>query len=250
MKKFLLIIYLILLVLLPRFIVKASQGYARITTSYAYLYKTASKEIENNIICYLEETYFVFINLDYNEEFYKVTYNNTSGYVLKDTVTKVYGTPTKPNPTTKLTTISNKCYLRSTPKITENNIITVITENCTDLEYIGKIYGEEAIDYQGNLWYLVNYYGVSGYIYSKYISYIRPIAINNEIIEETSNNLKKNPTPLTNLECGIIITILTLPIIFVIFIMYQKPKISKNITNIPKTRKLPKTSKVDYDNLL
>ncbi len=250
MKKIIIIIYILLISLFPKVIAFATQGYARITTSYSYLYKSASSEIQDNIICYLEETYFVYITLDYNEDFYKVTYKDIDGYVMKSNVSRVLGSPSQAYPATSMTTINNKCYLRSSPKITEDNIITVVPQNCSDLEYIGKIYGEEAIDYQGNLWYFVSFYGVNGYIYHKYVDNIKSIAINIETMEQYANNLNKNPTPLNNLECGIIIAILSFPIIFIILIMYKSPKAKPLPTNKTKSRKLPKPTKIDYDNLL
>ena len=128
-----------------------------------------------------------------------------------------------------------------------DNIVTVVPSSCTDLGYIGTIYGEEAIDYQGNLWYYVSYFGVSGYIYSKYIFSIDTIALNNEIFDVVGNNLTKNPTPLSMSECGIIIGILCIPAIIMIIIMYKSPKQTK-VKKV--SRKVPKQKKIDYDELL
>lgn len=247
MKKLITLLYLLLLCISSYKVIFASNSYARITANYAYLYKTASTEIQDNVICYLEQSYFVEITLDYNSEFYKVNYNGITGYALKNNLTKVIGTPSKPYPTTNIVSIDNKCYLRNSPKISQDNIITIIPNNCQDLNYIGYIYGEEAIDYQGNLWYYVNFLGVNGYIYSKYISSINPIALNSENLDTNITNLNAYPSPLNNLECGMIIFILSLPISIIIIIMYkaQKPTKTKKIT-----RKIPKVKTKDPDELL
>lgn len=241
-----LIVYIICLLLLPSAIVHAYSGYGRITSAHAYLYKSASNIIDGNVVCTLEETYFVEITLDYSEDFYKVLYSGVSGYAKKSDITLVSSTPTKPYPNCTLTSINSKCYLRKTPKADDDNIVTVVPENCSDLKYIGKIYGEEAIDYQGNVWYFVSYFGVQGYIYSKYIKSMTSIAINSEVVETPADYQTRIPTPLTNIDCAIIIAILTLPIIIIVILMYRKPK--------PKTvhyaRKLKKTKTVDLDSLL
>ncbi len=247
MRKLYITLFVILLLMPPTHLVYASNSYARITAPLAHLYHRASIEIEDNVICNLEQTYFVEITLDYDADFYKVLYNGIAGYVLKKDVTKVVGTPYTPFPKSNITTINNKCYLRSSPKISENNIVTVIPDNCTNLTYIGKIYGEEAIDYQGNLWYLVSYYGVQGYIYSKYIAEISTIAMNSEIIDEIANNEIGYTNPLNNTECAIIIAGLSLPIILLIIIMYIQPKdhVVKN-----KGQKVKKPKEISHDDLL
>ncbi len=246
--KIIIAIAMLLLSLFPLQYVCATSGYARITRPMTYLYIHATSEIENNVICYLEESYFVEITLDYNSDFYKVNYNGISGYVQKNSVTPIIGTPINPYPTPSMTTIDTKCYLRSSPTTAVDNIVTVVPESCTDLHYIGKLFGEEAIDYQGKLWYYVSYFGVNGYIYSQYVYTIGNIAMNSEVFDATSGNLAKNPTPLSIMECGIIIAILCIPAIAIVILMYRTPKAAKESKKV--TRKIPKQKKIDYDELL
>ncbi|MBE5734868.1 MAG: SH3 domain-containing protein [Clostridiales bacterium] len=245
--KIILAICMMLLSLYPLQIIMADSGYARIIRPLSYLYKSANSEIKDNVICYLEETYFVQITLDYSPEFYKVIYNDVSGYVSKNSVSNIIGTPSKPYPTANITTIDSKCYLRSTPTTADDNIVTVVPENCSDLKYIGKIYGEEAIDYQGNLWYYVSYFGVNGYVYSHYIYNISNIAINSETFDTISSGIK-NPTPLSIPECGIIIAVLTLPALIIIILMFKPLRPAKNKSK--SSRKIVKQTKIDYDELL
>ncbi len=224
-----------------------SDTFARITSDYAYLYASPNLTIQDNVICFLENTYFVEITLDYDTQFYKAIYNGVGGYVAKKDVTKIIGTPTKPYPVATISTISSKCYLRSTPKITTENIVSVIAENTNGLKYIGKVYGEEGIDYHGNLWYYVEYYGVRGYVYSEYINHISAIAINTEEVQPAIS-VNKNPTPITNPECGIIIIILSIPAIGIIIFMYRAPNPKpKTVKSIKKQKRV---KKIDYDELL
>ena len=76
----------------PTHLVYASNSYARITAPLAHLYHRASIEIEDNVICNLEQTYFVEITLDYDADFYKVLYNGIAGYVLKKDTKTLKGT--------------------------------------------------------------------------------------------------------------------------------------------------------------
>ena len=245
--KIIIAIAMLLLSLYPLRIIMADSGYARIIRPMSYLYKTASTEIKDNVLCYLEETYFVEITLDYDPTFYKVNYNGISGYVTKNSVTKIIGTPHTPYPTSNITTIDTKCYLRSSPTTKEDNVVTVVPDKCKELEYIGKIYGEEAIDYQGSLWYYVSYFGVKGYIYSEYIYSISNIATNTETFDNIDSNLTKNPTPLKIAECGIIIAVLSVPAIIIVILMYRSPKPKKQSRKIPKSKS---EKKIDYDELL
>jgi len=247
--KYILLILIIFLSTQSHAIGLANTPYGRVTSSYAYLYQSPNQKINDNVICYLEESYFVEIVLDYNSDFYQANYNGINGFVLKKNIKKVLGTPTKPYPTTNLTTISNKCYLRSSPDSNANNIVAVVPENNTDLKYIGKIYGEEAIDYRGNLWYLVDFYGVKGYIYNQYVASIEPISINLEVLDEFSQ-ITSTPSPLSNTDCAIVIAILSIPVIIIIIVMYKKPKPSKTAKTTKKIKNPRKIKKIDYDELL
>lgn len=91
-------------------------SYARIIDNRTYLYKTASSDNSiKNIICAMENTYYVEILLTYDEDFYKVNYNGVSGFVLRNQVKKVSGIPANPYPNNiKMMTINNNIYLRST----------------------------------------------------------------------------------------------------------------------------------------
>jgi len=205
-------------------------SFARITDSKTYLYKTASTDDDiKNIICIMENTYYVEILLTYDEDFYKVNYNGVSGFVLRKSVKKVDGIPENPYPhDIDIVTINNNIYLRSAPEKTENNHLSIIPSNSTALRYIGKVYGEQVDDFRQNTWYLVEYEGLFGYVYGEYLKTVSEVFPNVEQLSYlNTNDFDDIINPLSDGTCAIIILILLLPTLIMIFLIYKKPSKKK-----------------------
>ncbi len=205
----------------------SSMQYARITSSNARLYKTATENNNiSNVICYLEETYFVEVLLNFNIDFYKVSYNGEIGYALKSNLELVEGTPKTPFPISTITTTNSRCYLRSSPEVQPSNLNTlcVIPSNCNKIKYIGKAFGTEAVDYKGTTWYYVEYLETKGYIYNNYIANISSIYQNLENLQPLST-VKEIINPLSTPKCAIIIAIISAPCLFILILLYKKPAI-------------------------
>lgn len=223
-----------------------SDNYARIIDNHCYLYKTASDDNNiKNIICIMENTYYVEILLIFDEDFYKVNYNGINGFVLRNKVKRVNEKPNNPFPQNiKMLTTNNNVYLRSSPEKANNNI-TIVPSNCANLKYIGKVYGEQLDDFRQNLWYYVEYQGIYGYIYGDYIVSISNIYPN---IEELSflndNDFDDIINPLSDETSTFIIILMLLPMILIIFLLYKKPK--------PKKQQFKQKIKIikDYDDKL
>ena len=198
--------------------------YAQIIVTGDFLYKYDIYDTHpNNLICLLENTYFVEI-LGETEDSYRVRYNGINGYVKTTSVRKVKEIPISPYPSNiRILTYNKNCYLRSTPEITDDNKISILPANCDCLTFIGKTLGETVEDFGSNTWYYVDYLNVKGYIYSSYVTSISSIFPNTEKI----NYIEKTPqiiNPLTKTECVIVVICLTLPTIFILYIMFRKPK--------------------------
>ena len=207
--------------------------YARITSSNARLYKTATENNNiSNVICYLEETYFVEVLLNFNVDFYKVSYNNIVGYTLKSNLELVNGKPKTPFPNSTLKTIDSKCYLRSTPEVTStnSNALCVIPANCSKIKYIGKMIGAEAVDYKGTTWYYVEYLETKGYIYNNYVANLSTIYQNLENLEPLKV-LNEITNPLSTPKCAILIAIISSPCLLIILMLYIKPKVKPKKSN-------------------
>lgn len=209
--------------------------YAQIKNSNTYLYKSAELNTYQNKWCLIENSYFVKILNNYNSDFYKVEYNGLTGYVLKNEITLINEIPQTPYPNNISFKIGqNGCYMRTSPQIKEviNNTICTVPSN-TKLKYLGKIIGEEAVDLKGSIWYLTEYNGNIGYIYSGYTHSINAINTNMEAVTTYTNETISTINPLTNMECIIIIIITLIPCLIILYLLY-KPKKLKKINIKPK----------------
>lgn len=212
--------------------------FAQIKNSNTFLYKSAELDNNFNKWCYLEKSYFVKVISDYNENYYKVEYNGINGYVKKTDVCLVNEIPKTPYPNSvTFKTGNSNCYLRDLPQVKSaiNNTICVIPAN-TKLEYLGKIIGEEAVDFSGSVWYLTNYNGNIGYIYSGYTNSITEVKPNTEIVTEFLGSNYTTINPISNTNCLIIIFLTLIPCIFILVMLYC-PKKGK-INNLHSNKKL------------
>lgn len=242
MKIFNILLYLILILSSSMnfdSIAYAATQYARIETSTEIYKTTSGSNSIDNIICIAEKSYFVEIIGDY-DDYYRVNYNSISGYLKKNDVKEITNTPNTPYPYNIKITIGNNCNLRSSPttNASTNNIITVLNKNETEITFIGRIYGEEAIDFGGSTWYYVNYNGYYGYVYNNYLSSITPIYENTEEFTYYTQNISTIENPITHTPSLIIIIILALPLIAILIILYL-PKKSKSKTKKQKILKIP-----------
>ena len=134
----------------------------------------------------LENSYFVELLSDYNEEFYKAKYLDVIGYVKKSQVQCVQGAPKNPY----LSNVSFRVYNNTSrgmydkPYTNTNNptLKVYLPLYCNDLIYYGKIYGESAIEERTNIWYYCKYTvtGTCGYVYSDSCDKMDTIVPNSE----------------------------------------------------------------------
>lgn len=205
----------------------AESEYAKITTSGVAFYSLPDMSDNENIICYIEKTYFVEILLEYDAVFYKANYSNIIGFVKKSQVSRVSGVPQKPFPDDTLILIKDQvCNLRLRPTISDN-IITQIPAKSSKIKYIGKIYGVRAIDYGNDIWYYVEYDGQKGYIYDFYVSQITAIYDNIENLVPLTHISENMLNPLSNPICLVIIGVILCPTLIILYIMFKKPSKAK-----------------------
>ena len=200
-----------------------AEQYAKITDYNTYIYRTPSL-IDNyqNKICLVEPTYFVKV-LSIGSNYFKVEYNGITGFIDKTNVHLTSFTPVNPYPNAVSIVTGNICNLRSSPEIKPLNAIASIPKNSTTLTYIGRIYGEEAIDFGGNTWYYVKYNNMYGYIYNRYIDSISSIFKNTENISN-DDSIISTIKPLSNNELIVIVSILSIPFIIVLCVLYFPTK--------------------------
>lgn len=222
--------------------------YAKIIGSNVKLYRnTSGAEDYSNIYFVIPQSYFVILTPCDNEDFYSATYIDIIGYVKRNEVQCVKGTPTTPfvNNISFRIFIPGGIDLRSSPTQSEGlNTIVTLQYLETNLKYYGSIDGEEAISYRSTEWYYCKYYknGIaqSGYVYSAYCDLLTSIPTNTEILEytdepsfetiNTSTNLNTNDlSSLPSVTQIIIIIAVSLPCIFIIYLLFKPTKITARV---------------------
>lgn len=250
MKKFIILIGCFLFIIFSIFLVnsttadqasiKNTSGYACVKSNNCYFYRyLLDNPAVNSKYFLIEKTYFVKILEIANDDFYKAEYNGITGYIKKQDIEFVEEVPENPY----LSGITFDIYsgsnveLRLEPSTSSGigSIITTIPKSQKNLNYIGKIAGEESIKGLGNIWYYCSYYlsdgsEIYGYIYS-------PLTNNLSAINESNENLTvvsvNNYIPLNNLlylnlsTKNLIILVISIPALVVLYLFIKPSKILK-----------------------
>lgn len=246
-----------------------SPQYARVKGSNVKLYKTPTEvEDYSNVHFTVPESYFVEL-LDYeNEKFFSARYLDTYGYVKISEVQCVSGIPQNPfvNKASFRVFAPNGLELRSSPSQSDGlNVITNINYLETNLQYYGKIDGEEAISYKGNEWYYCKYtkngQEQKGYVYSVFCDLLTTISTNTEVLEyvseptfetkETGGQVETDTSisSLPSVTQILIIVAVCVPCILIIYLLFRPTKITARAyqnaaENASKKKK--KSRKQDY----
>lgn len=204
----------------------SSSLFGRVVTNNAMLLKTPTK-VEDSLNCYflLEETYFVIVLNEENNDFYYVSYQDVKGYVKKNDIQLVNEQISFPYLTNITFDIIKPCFLSNTPKNNTSSQIISLTPQ-TNIVFYGKIYGDEIYKNSGNLWYYSKIQNgenfITGYIHSSYTNNLSPITQNTIVTTkfissgQTTNLLNLNLTSQTTL-----IIVVSLPILFILFLLLK-----------------------------
>ena len=215
--------------------------FARIMYDDVCLYKQALDiNDSSNVYFTLPRTYFVEL-LDDIDSYYKVNYNGISGYVKKESVQPIAGTPQNPY----LTNITFRIYsdqsrsLRSEPSenggpSTQIAYIPLLNRNLT---YYGTIIGQSLIDGRTNIWYYCKYTADKdyyGYVYSDFCDEMSIITENKENVTFISDPIFSTPEeeqiaiPINNKNTMTIVCILSIPAIVFVFMILKSSIILNN----------------------
>ena len=247
MKKYLVLFVLILSLFNVTPVVYAEEMYyARIMFDQVNLYREPKlDESISNIYFELPKTYFVKFLDKANDDFYLAEYNGIRGYVKKDSVRAILGTPSNPY----LSNISFRVYaepsrdMRSYPAI-DNSLsqqVIYIPLYSKNIDYISRIKGQELVLNRTNTWYYCRYVSDKeyfGYIYSDFCVEMTPIYENNEnvtyIDNPTFSRIEENSSTISDSKLlGIIIAIMAIPTIAFIFLIIR----GKHILDYRKNKK-------------
>ena len=247
MKTFLIIINCFLSLFQPiKYVNAETMHFAQILHAGCYLYKTpVDNSSYTNVYFMLENSYFVELLSDYNDEFYKAQYMDVIGYVKKSQVQCVQGIPKTPY----LTNISFRVYndlsraMYDKPYANTNNstLKTYLPLYCNDLIYYGIIYGESAVEERTNIWYYCKYTvtGTMGYIYSDSCDKMTSIVPNSEKLPYISaplwntSNVSNQLISIDSKPFKISVVLICIPFIIFVFLLlklaYKKQQNKKEI---------------------
>lgn len=220
--------------------------YARVMYEQVNFYRQPLlDESMANVWFELPKTYFVKLLDRAGDDFYLAEYNGIQGYVKKDSVRAINGTPSNPY----LKDIFFRIYaepsrdMRSFPAIdnTLSEQVTYIPLYSKNIEYISRTIGQELILNRTNVWYYCKYTTDKeyfGYVYSDFCDEITQINNNNEnvtyidnptfIVENSNDNISSNSKLL-----GIVLAIMCVPTLAFVFLIIR----GKHIMNYQKSKK-------------
>lgn len=224
----------------PCFASQTQTYYARILQDDVCLYKTPIQaEDYTNVLFVLPKTYFVQLLDDAGNDFFKVKYKDFYGYVKKDKVMTVVGTPQTPylidTNFRVFAELSRDMRTSPTTKTDSSNQVVYIPNLSRNLTYYGKIIGDSLIEGRTNIWYYCKYSADKdyyGYVYSDFCDELpNQLPINSEEVSYTTapnfNNTEPEKTalPLENKATGIIIAILSVPACLVVYLIMRSSKV-------------------------
>ncbi len=235
------IILIIILILSQTTIPYVSAGtstiYARIMQENCYLYRSPiGVDDYTNVYFELPKTYFVELLSSPNEEFYEARYMDNIGYVKKDSVQAITGTPVYPyqSDVTFRVYASLSQDLRSAPTVELTNHIATIPLLTRNIIYIGAVDGECLIEGRTRVWYYCRYIGdrvYDGYVYSDFCDEMSQMTNNTEEVTYTMNptfSNQSNEPQSTSTDgnlVGIVIGILSIPALIFVFMLIKSRQI-------------------------
>lgn len=219
--------------------------YAQVIADNVYLYRNAiDSEDFSNIYFELPRTYFVELLDNYNTDFYLARYLGIKGYVKKDSVTAISGTPI----TAFLTSVNLRVYSEQSQNMRRfptsaggsENQECFLPQNNLNITYIGKIYGEQLVKNRTNVWYFCSFTDSQehfGYVYSEFcddgegndifiptnnepVTYIT----NPEFFEEPE---QQTSLPVESKTTWIVIAVLSVPAVIFILMFLKGGKVLK-----------------------
>jgi len=161
------------------------------------LYKTQSmSDSISNVYFFVPSTYFVSIISKINDSIYRVQYENFVGFVSTESIDIVSFVPSTPKPNNITFDISQKSgtQIWSLPSDNSGNILTTISADTKNIEYIASTTGDIPIGGNSNIWFYARYTPASNST-SVYEGYVYSEATTN--LSHIPNNLEYEPAELT-----------------------------------------------------
>ena len=255
MKYFLFI--LSILFCLPSYLPKAYADktyYAKVEEDNVYFYSSPSKSTQSTLF-EIPNSYFVLLLGEQNEDFYYAKYKDVYGYVLKNSVSVLDGTPLNPFANITFRVFATQGLgLYFSPYQNENNLVSTVPFLTNNIACYGKIIGEQLIPDKSNEWFYCNYQADEnyyGYVYSVFCDKITDVEYNNErfsIIENPSFTDETIENTLSNTSMIFIVIGVSLPSLVVIYLLIKPTFIKeKSLTINHRPRKKRHADYYEFD---
>ena len=165
--------------------------YAKATANNVFFYQSATEDAP---LFEIPKSYFVLLIDDANDDFYKAIYGELTGYVKKEEVVAMNGTPQTPYATVHNIRITSMSGLSLQSQATfESTPITTLDFLESNIVYYGKLSGQEYFPNSSKTWYYCSFNENSkanfGYLFSYYCDLPSSIKPNEEYFEEITEKL-------------------------------------------------------------
>lgn len=219
--------------------------YAKVQQSGVYMYSAPVEDMAYRMF-EIPYSYFVLLNGDENNEFYSAKYDDVNGFVLKDSIIPMSGTPQQPYATSSFRVFSQVGLpLYTSPTDTANYEITIPYEQIVSKAY-GKISGKELLSNSTDKWFYCSFtqsgQKYSGYVFSYYCDNISIISENTEFFTEITEELNFSPinsseTTLSDTGKVLISFAVIIPCLIILYLMLKpKAKTKEASKRIPLRR--------------
>lgn len=244
MKKLFILFFAFLLpfISMPAsYVTKANHEiFAKVEKENVYFYSSPVEDSEKRMFI-LPQSYFIKLLDEAGKSFYFCSYKDLKGYVKKNEVIPMNGTPVQPYVQGMIRVFSFEGLgMYSTPFLKSDKCLTKIPYLTDDLIFYGSILGEEVIPDKSKEWIYCKYnaqYGICGYVYAVFCD--KPqIFENSERYPTIENPFKEktiSPKQLSPVAMGFIIMGVALPCIIVLFLLI-KPTFLKEKLNTARPK--------------
>lgn len=207
--------------------------FAKIENNESFLYSSPTDQDKFKLFI-LPQSYFVKLINQANDDFYYCSYKDIKGYVRKNQVTAMKGTPAQPYVEGLFRVFSLEgtgLYALPTLSATKLSTIPYLTDN---LVYYGVIKGQ-AIPEKTDEWIYCRYsydQNLYGYVYSVFCDKTPIYTQNTERFEVVDKPFEKevSPNELSSTAMGFIIAGVALPCLIVIILLIKPALLKEKLT--------------------
>lgn len=228
--------------------------YAKVMEENIYLYSNPFDSSEN-LLFELPKSYFVILTGKAENDFYIAQYNGVIGYVKRDQVSPMNGTPQTPFAQSTFRVYDmDGLEMFSIPSYSDENFVTTVPYLSENLTYYGSITGQVAVPEKSGEWYYCAYSdgerSFRGYLYSVFCDKLTEIVENTESFPLITDELFPEPSSsigsLSPTAQVFIILAISLPCAFILYLLIRPTLASKSGIKREKKGKFKRKGKCDY----